>query len=134
MKVIIRMIIMGSLLICHLPAATDDNRVILPAADGSTETPSEACFDGTIVGIDKDILSVAGTGRSGEIRTIEVVIGDETALFSVYGGYISPEQLQEGIKLKVWFKGADCDHPVIPLTGACIMIASEKPGEDWPGQ
>ena len=107
-------------------------KYVLPNADYNAETPSESCFIGTIIRAEKRKIFVSGVDNSGRNDILEIVIEEDTSIFTVYGGYVSSDELKKGIKLKVWFKGEDCDNPFQPITAACIMVASTRPGDDWP--
>ena len=115
-----------------MPASAGEGKYILPEADYRPETTSEACFSGTITQVAQGKISATGKNSYGKKESIEIVIESGTSIFTVYGGYVSPDQLKKGIKLKVWFKGEGCNKPFQPITGAHIMIASERPGDDWP--
>ena len=132
MKLISQILLTVCLIMSALSAIAGEKKYVLPYADYNAETPSEACFSGTIISVEKDKISVSGVNNSGENDTFEILIEKDTSIFTVYGGYVSPDRLKKGIKLKVWFKGKDCNKPFQPITGARIMIASKRPGDDWP--
>ena len=131
MKLILRIRFTFLFTILTLSAIAGENKYILPNADYNAETPSEACFSGAITKIEKGSITVSGTENIDE-KSFKIIINEETEIFTVYGGYVSPEQLKNGIKLKVWFKGSSCDEPIYPITAVRIMIASKRSGDDWP--
>jgi hypothetical protein len=132
MKFITQILLTVFLTISVLPAIAGEKKYALPNADYNAETPSEPCFTGTIIRVEKGRIFVSGVDNLGRNDTSEILIEENTSIFTVYGGYVSPDQLEKGIKLKVWFKGESCNKPSQPITGARIMIASKKPGDDWP--
>ena len=132
MKFITQILLTVFLTISVVPAIAGEKKYVLPNADYNAETPSEACFTGTIIRVEKRKIFVSGVDNLGRNDTLEILIDEDTSIFTVYGGYVSPDQLKKGINLKVWFKGEGCNKPFQPITGARVMIASKKPGDDWP--
>ena len=132
MKLISHILLTVCLIMSTLSAIAGEKKYVLPNADYNAETPSEACFSGIIIRVENGKISVSGVNNSGENDTFEILIEKDTSIFTVYGGYVSPDRLKKGIKLKVWFMGKSCDQPDQPITSARIMIASERPGDDWP--
>jgi hypothetical protein len=120
------------LIILALLATACEKKYVLPEPDYRPETTTEACFKGTITQVAEGKMTVSGTNSYGKKESLEIRIESDTLIFTVYGGYVFHDQLKKGIKLKVWFKGEGCNKPFQPITGARIMIASEKPGDDWP--
>jgi len=94
------------------------------------ENTSKPCINGTITRVEKDKITVSGINHHGNDESVDIVV--KGWVFTVFGGYVPPSQLKAGIKLKVWFQGSSCDQPIKPITSARIIIASERPGDDWP--
>ncbi len=130
MELIRKFSVLAFLIILAIPTSASEQEYILPEPDYRPENTSEACINGTITRVEKDKITVSGINHHGKDESIEIVI--KGSIFTVYGGYVSPSQLKEGIKLKVWFQGSSCDQPVQPIASARIIVASDWPGDDWP--
>ena len=121
-----------TLLMAATPLIIYAEEYLLPEADYRPDGTAEACFDGEIYKTSKDKLFVTGISNKSPVSEYEVKVTKDTNIFTIYGGFVSPHQLQAGIKLKIWYLGDSCSDTVKPLTCARIMIASEKPGDEWP--
>ena len=130
MALIRQILIVAIFLILAIPTSASEKEYILPEPDIRPENTSEPCLSGTITRVEKGKITVSGINHNGKDESIEIVI--KGSIFIVYGGYVSPTQLKEGIKLKVWFMGSSCDQPFKPISSARIMVASRRPGDDWP--
>ena len=130
MELIQRISFLAFLFILAACTSAGEQEYILPEPDYRPENTSKPCINGTITGIEKDNITVSGINHHGNDVTVEIVV--RGSVFTVYGGYVPPSQLKEGIKLKVWYQGSSCDQPAQPIASARIIIASKRPGDDWP--
>lgn len=127
-KIILGILLLNTVAIAHY-ATAGGGTYILPNADYNLVPPSAPCLVGVISSVTRNKVVVKSNGRA---RKIEVSIIAESSIFTVYGGYVRKEELKPGIKLKVWYKGKSCNKPERPLKAARIMVASKRPGDDWP--
>ena len=130
MELIRQILVLGFLIILAIPTSASEQEYILPEPDYRPENTTKACINGTITRVEKKKIAVSGINHHGNNESIEIVV--KGWIFTVYGGYVTPSQLKEGIKLKVWFQGSSCNQPVQPIASARIIVASKRPGDDWP--
>jgi hypothetical protein len=105
---------------------------VLPEPDHIPTNVSKLCFTGVVVTAKPGLITVKMDFLNTKEKTLKIAIGNKTSVFTVYGGYVMGTQLVSGLKLKVWYLGKSCLNPDNPLYAARIMLASEKPGDDWP--
>jgi len=122
--------VVAFLLILLINVSASAQEYILPEPDYRPDNEAKACIDGIIISVEKGKITVSGINHHGKDEIMEIIINGK--IFTIYGGYVSPDQLVEGIKLKIWFKGSSCDLPAQPITSARIIVASQRPGDDWP--
>ena len=101
---------------------------VLPTPDGGSEA-SPPALDGRIVSVRGDELSVA-TDETTSPRVVEFRVGSRTQLFTVYGGFVSTNELSVGQRVRVWFEQPGIDPR--SAVAAAIVLASMDPNDDWP--
>jgi len=106
------------------------------AADPCTEEGQAASgppsADGRIAAVDSNRITLeAGPAGSGGPRTIVLVVADKTRICTVYGGYVAPGELAVGQRARIWL-APDSQSKNGLTVAAAIMVASTKPGDDWP--
>jgi len=118
------------LFLCCANIALAD-KYVLPDSDHRPPSVSPPCFDGEILSTKQDSILVGKSASKTSTGKIEVYTDSKSHMFTLFGGYIEHSQLKPGQKLRIWYRGKSCQEPNQPLTAARVMIASERPGDDW---
>lgn len=105
---------------------------VLPEPDHIPSNVAKPCFTGVIVSANPKLITVRNDIQNSNKKTLYINIGNKASIFTVYGGFVMKGQLTAGQKLKVWYEGKSCANPDNPLSAARIMLASKRPGDDWP--
>ena len=106
---------------------------VLPVADGGAREPSPPSIEGRIAQIDCgnvaiDLQEMAGTPA----KQVTIQLDQDTQLFTVYGGYVSPSELAPGQRVRVWFQRPPRSGRGGGSTAAVVMLASLDPDDEWP--
>jgi len=96
---------------------------VLPVADGQGPTPSKPSFRGEIVKVTLGLVTVRGET---EPKQSEFRVNDQTQLFTVYGGFVSKQELAVGLKANVWYVGCDILKAGSPPVAAVVMLDSTR--------
>ena len=105
---------------------------VLPEPDHIPSNVAKPCFKGVITSVKPNFIIVKKNIRNSTNKPINIVVDSKTSIFTVYGGFVMGSQLVSGQKLKIWYQGKSCSNPDNPLSAARIMLASKRPGDDWP--
>src|SRR6185436_11947453 len=64
-----------------------------------------------------------------QVPAVTVDLSEATRICTVYGGYVSAEELAVGQRLGVWL---DSHSVKQPLQAVALVLASTDPNDDWP--
>jgi hypothetical protein len=103
--------------------AAGKSACVLPVADGQGPTPSKPSFRGEIVKVSPGLVTVKAVPGS---MHIEFQVNDKTQLFTVYGGFVSKQELAAGLKASVWYVGCDVSMAGSPPVAAIVMLDSTR--------
>ena len=114
-------------------ALCESKRWTLPVAYGGPE-PSPPSIHGYLVAAGKQRLSLKRDSRDGSAGTsANVQLTSKTELFTAYGGLVTPDQLQPGQYVWVWYMTADTAKAGTPPRAAVVIVwstsASDKPSQ-----
>ena len=112
-------LIFGLLLLAlALPSAqaAESSGCVYPVADGRGPKPS---VQGLITKVERGVISV----RSASSRETDIRIGENTQMFTVYGGYVAREKLAVGQTAYVWYVGCSAKRAGSPLA-AVVQLES----------
>jgi len=105
---------------------------VLPEPDHISSNVAKPCITGVIASVNPTFITVRNEIRNSADAPLHIDVGKKTSIFTVYGGFVMNGQLAAGQKLKVWYQGKSCSNPDSPLSAARIVLASKRPGDDWP--
>ncbi len=104
-------------------------RWTLPVADGGPE-PSPPSVHGYLVAAGKQRLTVKRDSRDVSMGTsANVQLTAKTEFFTAYGGYVTPDELQPGQYVWVWYITADAAKAGTPPRAAVVMLWSTSPSD-----
>src|SRR6266850_3306849 len=104
-------------------------RWTLPVADGGPE-PSLPSIHGYLVAVGKHRLTVKGDGRDGSVGTLaNIQLTSKTDFFGAYGGYVTPDELQSGQYVWVWYITEDAAKAGTPPRAAVVVLWSTVPSD-----
>lgn len=98
--------------------------VILPSADGTGPDPSPPTLIGTIIEISPKCLVVNSINKKAKI-SFPVEITKETYIFTNYGGFLTPEELKVGEKVRIWIKKSDRGRGNKPSKASAIEVEKQ---------
>lgn len=119
-------LIFGILLLAlALPSAqaAESSGCVYPVADGGgpkPSKPSKPSVQGLITKVERAVISV----RSASSRETDVRIGENTQMFTVYGGYVAREKLAVGQTAYVWYVGCSAKRADSPPMAAVVQLES----------
>ena len=132
--------VLGSLFIAAAlmsPAqVTAVNSCILPVADYNETEPSPANLQGQIIRVRKGVIDVMPLVRvgnhivksnKGKRNAVPVRFNARTDMFSVFGGFVEPQELAKGQRVFVWFVGCSPKRAGAPPLAAVIQLCSTAP-------
>jgi hypothetical protein len=122
-----------TIIITLLSTACLSSKHVLPVADGGGPKPSPPSLIGRIVSVAPDEIVVEKKLETGEpLSKFTIRVTEKTKIFTVYGGYVGPNELSVGQRVKIWNTTPKPIKNGQPTVAAVIMLASTNPNDDWP--
>jgi hypothetical protein len=115
-------LILASVLVLALFLAGNGGYV-LPVPDGGERHPSPPSLVGTLKTVSADEITVL---PKGDLRPVVVRITKDTAMFTIYGGYVPPERLVLEGPIEVWFTPESLTNKWDKPVAAVVRVETRK--------